>query len=479
MAALVPVLLAGGVGSRLWPTSREIYPKQLLNLTDDDSLLQHAARRALDVAPADRVITVTTEAHYFPVLDQLRAVDERLGRHVIVEPMGRNTAAAVGIAALYAEGRFDSPILWAAPTDHVIRRPEGLPAALARAAEAAARGRLVTFGVAPDEPDSGLGYIRRGQPLEGVDGAYDVAEFVEKPAVARARRMLAGGDWLWNSGMFVFSAATLLGELERTAPDVHSALSVAVAQANPGEAPFRVPREAYGKVPSVAIDKAVMERSKAVAVIPVDLDWSDIGSWHRLWQVCDKDAKGNVSWGDVLMDGTRDSLVRADHRLVACSGVQDLVVVETADAVLVANRHAAADVRRIVERLARARRPEAVAHLAERRPWGSFEVLLEGARFKVKEITVNPGASLSLQMHHRRSEHWVVIEGTARVTCGEEVRHLGENESAYIPLGAKHRLENPGEAPLRIVEVQCGDYVGEDDIVRCEDRYDRHTDDAG
>ncbi|MFQ5959120.1 MAG: mannose-1-phosphate guanylyltransferase/mannose-6-phosphate isomerase [Alphaproteobacteria bacterium] len=473
MATLVPVLLAGGVGSRLWPTSREIYPKQLLNLTGNDSLLQQAARRALDVAPAGRVVTVTTESQYFLVLDQLRDLDERLGGHVVAEPMGRNTAAAVALAALYAEARFDSPVLWIAPADHVIRDAGAMTAPVARACEAAEQGKLVTFGITPGEPDPGLGYIRRGAPLEGVEGAYGVASFVEKPPREEAERLIAGGDCLWNSGMFVFAAATLLAEFARTAPDVLAAVRAAVTGAKADAAPFRVPAEAYGAVPELPFDTAVIERSDAVAVVPVDIGWSDVGSWHRLWEVCDKDADGNVAHGDALLEATRNTLVRASGRLVACAGVADLVVVETADAVLVADRRDAAGVKAIVERLKQAGRGEATAHLSERRPWGSFSVLLEGARFKIKEITVKPGAALSLQMHHRRAEHWVVVEGTARVTRGDEVSELHENESTFIPVATRHRLENPGKTPLRIVEVQCGDYLGEDDIVRFDDAYGR------
>ncbi|MFQ5784335.1 MAG: mannose-1-phosphate guanylyltransferase/mannose-6-phosphate isomerase [Alphaproteobacteria bacterium] len=473
MATLVPVLLAGGVGSRLWPTSREIYPKQLLDLTGDGSLLQQAARRALAATPAGQVVTVTTEGQYFLVLDQLRDVDEGLCRHVIAEPVGRNTAAAVALAAVYAAERFDHATLWIAPADHVIRDPKAMAAAVARARRAADDGRLVTFGITPDEPDPNFGYIRRGAALDGLDGAFAVESFIEKPARAEAERLLAAGDCLWNSGMFVFAAETLLAELERTAPEVIEGVRAALAGAKADDGPFRLPAETYGAVPALPIDKAVMERSGAVAVVPVEVGWSDVGSWQRLWEVSEKDAEGNAVQGDAMLENTRDTLVRADRRLVACAGVANLVVVETADAVLVADRRDAAGVKAIVERLKREDRAEAAAHLTERRPWGSFSVLLEGPRFKMKEITVRPGARLSLQMHHHRSEHWVVIAGTAKITCGEEERLLSENESSYIPIGVKHRLENPGVVPLHIVEVQCGAYVGEDDIVRFEDVYGR------
>ena len=473
MTTLVPVLLAGGVGSRLWPTSREIYPKQLLDLTGEGSLLELAARRALAVAPAGQVVTVTTEAQYFLVLDQLGDVDDGLADHVIAEPGGRNTAAAVALAALYAEARFDDPVLWVAPADHAIRHPERLADAVATARSAAERGMLVTFGIPPAGPDSGFGYVRAGEALEGVDGAQRVAGFVEKPPEAEAEALIAAGDCYWNSGMFVFKASAILDELGRAAPEVLDAVRAAMAGADIEASPYRVPAETYGKVPSVPIDKAVMERSDALAVIPLDIGWSDVGSWSRLWEISDKDADGNAARGDVLLENSRGSVVRADGRLVACAGIEDLVVVETADAVLVADRHDTDGVKAIVERLKAAGREEANAHLTERRPWGAFAVLLAGPRFKIKELTVNPGARLSLQMHHHRSEHWVVIEGTARITCDDDERLLSENESTYIPIGARHRLENPGKVPLKIVEVQCGAYLGEDDITRFDDAYGR------
>ena len=473
MTTLVPVLLAGGVGSRLWPTSREIYPKQLLDLTGEETLLQQAARRALAVAPPERVVTVTTEAHYFAVLDQLGDVDDGLGRHIIAEPSGRNTAAAVVLAALYAEANFEAPLLWVVAADHVIKDTGPLSAAVDQASVAAVNGKLVTFGIAPSYADPGLGYIRRGEPLEGVDGVYAVSHFVEKPSRDEAERLIAGGDCYWNACMFVFSTTAILAEFERTAPDVIDAVRVAADGADMNAIPYRVPSELYEAVPSHPIDTAVIEKSAAVAVIPVDIGWSDVGSWHRLWEISDKDADGNATRGDVLLENTRDSVVRADGRLVACAGVGDLVVIETADAVLVADRHDTAGIKAIVERLKAAGRDEATAHLTERRPWGAFAVLLAGPRFKIKELTVNPGARLSLQMHHHRSEHWVVIEGTARITCDDDERLLSENESTYIPIGARHRLENPGKVPLKIVEVQCGAYLGEDDITRFDDAYGR------
>jgi mannose-1-phosphate guanylyltransferase/mannose-6-phosphate isomerase len=473
MTNLIPVLLAGGVGTRLWPTSREAYPKQLLSLAGDESLLQQAARRALATAPAGQIITVTTEAHYFAVLDQLGDIDPDLCRHIIAEPAGRNTAAAIALAALYAEAHFTDPVLWAAAADHSIDDIDALAGAVALAASAAAEGRLVTFGMAPANPDPTLGYIKRGPTLDGLDGAFAVDRFVEKPPQAEAERLIADGDCYWNSGMFVFAAATLRAAFEAHSPDVLNAVRTAMAGADMDATPYRVPLIKYNEVPSQPIDKAVMEKSDRVAVVPLDIAWSDVGSWDRLWEVLDKDDHGNAAHGDVMFEDSHNSLVRADRRLVACAGIEDLVVVETADAVMVADRHDTSGIKALVERLKAAGRSEATAHLDDRRPWGAFSVLMEGPRFKIKEITVKPGARLSLQMHHHRSEHWVVIEGTARVTCNDEERLLAENESTYIPIGATHRLENPGKVTLRIVEVQCGSYVGEDDIVRLEDSYGR------
>jgi len=472
-AMMVPILLAGGVGTRLWPLSRDSYPKQLLDLAGDRTLLQQAAARALRAAPADRVITVTTTTHRFQVLDQLGDLDPGLARHVLAEPSGRNTAAAAALGALHAVRAFGrDAILWLAAADAYIEDVDALMDALAIARRAAEAGRLVTFGMTPRGPDPTLGYIRRGAPLAGVPGAFAIARFVEKPPRADAEHLIAAGGAYWNSGMFVFAAGAFLDECARTAPDVLDAVKRAMGGAA-GDRPPAIDAAAYAAVPSQPIDKAVMERSSLGAVVPCAIGWSDVGDWHRLWEVSAKDAAGNATHGDVVVENSRDTIARADHRLVALAGVRDVVVVETADAVLVADRRDSAGVKAMVDRLKALGRPEATAHLNERRPWGSFAVLLEGPRFKIKEITVRPGARLSLQMHHKRSEHWVVIEGTAKVTSGEEVVTLVADQSTYIPQGTKHRLENPGPGMLRIVEVQTGSYVGEDDIVRFEDSYGR------
>ncbi|MEX2650777.1 MAG: mannose-1-phosphate guanylyltransferase/mannose-6-phosphate isomerase [Alphaproteobacteria bacterium] len=471
---IVPLLLAGGVGVRLWPASRDTYPKQLLNIGGDRSLLQSAALRALAHAPAERIVTVTTETQYFLVADQLGELDPGFARHVIAEPEGRNTAAAVALGALYAERTFGpDAILWVAAADHVIGDEPALDRAVETACRAARQGFLVTFGITPESPDPEFGYIKGGAPIGGVDGALAITRFIEKPPREEAERLIAGGQAWWNSGMFVFSARRILEEFDASAPEVMAPVRKAFAAAKAEASPLRVAREAYAAVPALPVDKAVMERSRRAAVVPCDPRWSDVGNWDRLWRVSAKDAAGNVVQGDGILEGTRDSLVRADGRLVALAGVADIVVVETADAVLVADRRDSAGVKALVDRLKAAKRPEATAHLHERRPWGSFAVLLEGGRYKIKEIVVKPGGRLSLQMHHHRSEHWVVIDGTARVTRDDEVATLAANESTYIGQGVRHRLENPGATPLRIVEVQCGSYVGEDDIVRFEDSYGR------
>ena len=471
MTEIVAALLAGGLGTRLWPLSREIYPKQLMALAGEESLLQQAARRALGVAPANRVLTVTTEAHFLPVRDQLVDVDGDLAAGIVLEPSGRNTAAAVAIAALQACEIATDPVLFVAPADHAVRAPEVIADAVRLAARAG--DRLVTFGIAPDRPETGYGYIERGAALDSPAGVFAASRFIEKPDAKRAAALIAGGNVLWNSGMFVFRARLLLDELAAHAPDIHAAATAAFAARHESLGALRFPAEAYEAIPAAPIDKAVMERSAKVAVIPLDPGWSDVGSWRKLWQASERDGDDNALSGDVIASASRGCLLRSESRLLACAGLADMVVCETTDAVLVARLDDDDAIRVLVERLRADGRQEAVRHLAEQRPWGSFRVLLDGAGFKIKEITVKPGARLSLQSHRRRSEHWVVLEGTAKVTCDERVLTVEHNHSTFIPVGARHRLENPGETVLRIVEVQCGDYLGEDDIIRYEDAYGR------
>jgi len=471
MTNIVPVLMAGGLGTRLWPLSREIYPKQLMNLAGDGSLLQQAARRALDCATAGDVITVTTEAHYLPVRDQLAEVDAALADNILLEPEGRNTAAAIAVAALRAAADGSDPTLFVAPADHVLRDTKALADAVRLAARA--EEHLCTFGITPDRAETGFGYIEVGAALDGLDGMFGVARFIEKPDAERAEQLISAGGVLWNSGMFVFRASRILDELACHAPDIEQAARAAYAAHRDDAGAVRFSPDLYASIPKAPIDTAVMERSDKVAVAPIDPGWSDVGSWLKLWQVSDHDDAGNVTMGDVVTADSRNCMMRGDARLIACAGLDNVAVIETADAVLVADMTNEAAIKTVIDGLRTAGREEAVRHLEETRPWGSFRVLLAGDRFKIKEIVVNPGARLSLQSHVHRSEHWVVLAGTARVTCDDWTRDVPPNESTYIQVGAKHRLENPGKIPVRIVEVQVGDYVGEDDITRYDDVYGR------
>jgi len=472
---LVPVILAGGSGTRLWPVSRDTMPKQLAKLVGDQSLLERTARRLIARARPEQLITVGAKAQDFLVRRELEAIDPGLARHRLLEPLGRNTAAAIALAALYAQARIDGDaVLWICPSDHLMQRPDALHRALDLALPVAEAGELVTFGIAPTRPETGYGYIRVADPLAAHPAALRVARFVEKPARPAAEAMLAEGGCYWNSGMFLFRAARILDELGTHAPAILAGVEHAFAAL--AEAPggvFEVPLERYQAVPAAPIDKAVMERAQRIAVVPCDPGWSDLGSWQALWEQLPKDAAGNAVRGDVLLDATENCLVQAERRLVACSGVRDLAVVATDDAILVAARDRSDAPRALVALLKDAGRAEAVAHSAEQRPWGSFQVLHEGPGFKVKEIVVAPGGRLSLQSHKHRAEHWVVVAGTAKVTVDEQILLLEPNQSVHIPLGARHRMENPGEVAMHLIEVQCGSYLGEDDIVRYEDVYGR------
>ena len=466
---LVPVILSGGAGTRLWPLSRELYPKQLLPLLGPRTMLQDTVLRLASLETAAPVV-VCNEEHRFLVAEQLRAIDCQPGA-IVLEPAGRNTAPAIALAAHAALAADEGDgLLLVLPADHVIRDVAAFRAAVEGAAAAARADHLVSFGVVPRSPETGYGYIRRGA-VEG--GAFRIAQFVEKPERERAVQFVASGDYYWNSGMFLFRARRYLEELDRYAPDIAAACRAAFAGAVRDLDFTRVDARSFEACRSDSIDYAVMEKTADAVVVPLDAGWSDVGSWSALREASDPDADGNVLRGDVLALDTRGSYVYSEDRLVATIGLVDCVVVETKDAVLVAPNDRVQDVKQLVARLKSEGRYEHSLHREVFRPWGSYDSIDSGERFQVKRLVVRPGGVLSLQMHHHRAEHWVVVSGTARITRGEETFLLEENQSTYIPIGVRHRIENPGRIPLHIIEVQSGAYLGEDDIVRFDDRYGR------
>lgn len=466
---LIPTILSGGVGSRLWPVSREGRPKQFLPLGGTLSMLQETTRRVAGLE-AGSPIVVCNDEHRFLVAEQLREIAVSPAA-LILEPEGRNTAPAIALAAIRALAIDADAILLVLPADHHIGNPEAFTQAVSAALPVAAEGRLVTFGVVPSRPETGYGYIRCGDTL--VEGVHSLAEFVEKPDAETAEHYVAAGNFLWNSGMFLFRADAYLNALKAQQAEMFNACTAAMADAATDMDFLRPEREAFLRCPSDSIDYAVMEHTDAGAVVALDCGWSDIGAWSALWEVGEPDADGNVLEGDVLALDTHNSYLRAETRLVTTTGVDNLVVVETADAVLVADRNKVQGVKDLVNALKASGRSEASLHQRVFRPWGSYESLVVADRFQVKRIVVNPGQKLSLQKHFHRAEHWIVVAGTAEVTRGEEVFNLAEDQSTYIPLGTVHRLANPGRIPLEIIEVQSGAYLGEDDIVRFEDVYGR------
>ncbi len=475
---LLPVVLSGGSGTRLWPISREKYPKQLLPLVGDLSMLQATVCRLDGIPDLLEPLVVCNEEHRFVVSEQVRLLGKQAT--VILEPLGRNTAPALTLAALWARRGGSDPVLIVMPADHVIAQGEAFRNSVMRAVRLAGQGRAVTFGVTPDCPETGYGYIQQGLPLDEGSGAFQLARFVEKPDRATAQAYLDSGDYLWNSGIFVMRTSTWLAALAVCRPDVLAACQAALADASEDGDFVRLDRAAFEKCPSDSIDYAVMERLSAgqaglpeSAVIQLTAGWSDVGAWDALWKVLPKCESGNATRGDVMLEDCRNTLVVSESRLVACVGLSNLVVVETDDAVLVAHHDATQDVKKIVDRLKADKRSVAQWHRKVYRPWGWYDGVDAGERFQVKRIGVKPGAALSLQMHHHRAEHWIVVSGTAKVTRGEEVFLVGENQSTYIPLGVRHRLENPGMVTLEMIEVQSGSYLGEDDIVRFEDSYGR------
>jgi mannose-1-phosphate guanylyltransferase/mannose-6-phosphate isomerase len=462
---ICPIILSGGSGTRLWPFSREHHPKQLLSLTGGRTMLQETAGRVQGLPGIQPPIVVCNEEYRFLIAEQLRELGQKAAE-IILEPMGRNTAPALTLAALSAARDGEDPLMLVMPADHVIQDQSAFHVAVNQAAGLALDGHLATFGIIPTRPETGYGYIQRG------DG-FKVAAFVEKPNVATAQRYVASGEYLWNSGIFMMRASVWLAELTRFAQDIHDASREAHSKGAKDTDFFRVHTSSFNNCRAESIDYAVMEKTDRAVVIPLSAGWSDVGAWSALWDVCPSDKDGNVCQGDVLAHDTKNSLLLAQSRLLATVGVENLVIVETPDAILVAHKDRAQDVKEIVAQLKQAKRNEHKVHRKVHRPWGCYEGVDAGARFQVKRITVSPGASLSLQMHHHRAEHWVVVKGTARITRGDEVFLLSENQSTYIPLGTKHRLENPGAIPLEMIEVQSGAYLGEDDIVRFEDKYNR------
>ena len=470
MSRLQPVLLSGGSGTRLWPLSREAYPKQFLALAGDDTMLQATWSRVAGIADLPPIV-VANEEHRFLVAEQLRQIGAPTPA-IILEPVGRNTAPAIAAAALQAMGDHGDPLLLVLPSDHVVRDADAFRAAVRAAMPAAENGALVTFGIVPTSPETGFGYIQADDSNGVVDGVRRVARFVEKPDAATARDYLSTGGYYWNSGMFLFRASRYLQELQRHRPDILAATRKACDAARRDGDFIRLDRDAFAGCPADSIDYAVMEKTDAAMVLPVDIGWSDLGSWAALWDVATRDADGNATLGDVIAIDSRNSYVHA-RRLVALVGVDDLVVVETDDAVLVARKDRVQQVKEVVTRLKNDQRSQAALHREVHRPWGSYDSVDVGARFQVKRIKVKPGAQLSLQSHTKRAEHWIVVSGTARVTRDNDVFELHANQSTYIPIGAKHRLENPGAQMLELIEVQSGDYLGEDDIVRYDDVYGR------
>lgn len=468
---ILPVIFSGGAGTRLWPMSRASHPKQLQPLLGQESLLQQTAMRLPTGGEVLPPVIICNVEQRFLVAEQLREIGITPSL-IVLEPVGRSTAPALAIPAIWGKD-MDDLILVAMPSDHSITDTKAFQASVRAAAEAALTGKLMTLGIAPTKPHTGFGYIEKGEPLGAEGRAFHVTSFREKPDEETAKNYLASGQYLWNAGVFIFRANHFMDELDRLQPKMSEACREAYARGRKDLDFFVLDADAFARSPSLSIDYAVLEKSSEVGVVPASFDWSDVGGWEALWDIGAKTPDGNVCLGDVVTIDVKDSYLRSDGRLIAVLGLKDIVVVETPDALLVAQKSRVEEVKDIVAKLNKANRTESQTHQRVWRPWGFYEQLDEGERFQVKRIMVKPGAKLSLQMHHHRAEHWIVVSGTARVTCGDSVKLLAPNESTYIPLGEKHQLENPGMKPLHLIEVQSGDYLGEDDIVRLKDDYGR------
>ncbi|MBE1275000.1 mannose-1-phosphate guanylyltransferase/mannose-6-phosphate isomerase [Enterovibrio baiacu] len=462
---LLPVIMAGGSGSRLWPLSRTLYPKQFLSLAKNTTMLQETVSRLADIEHKEPLF-ICNEEHRFIVAEQLRKAGVYSGG-IILEPMGKNTAPAIALSALKAVEMGEDPILLVLAADHVIQDENTFISAINTALPSAENGKLVTFGIIPSHPETGYGYIRRGGEI--CCDTYSVDTFVEKPELETARYYCESGNYYWNSGMFLFKASKYISELEKHSPEILKVCSKAISECEKDLDFFRISPDIFSSCPSDSIDYAVMEKTQDAAVVPMNAKWSDVGSWSSLWDVSDKDLLGNVQRGDVLTEGTTNSYIYSQNKLVATVGIDNLVVVETKDAVLVANKDSVQDVKSIVNKLAEAGRYEHLQHREVYRPWGTHDAIADGERYHVKEIYVKPGEKTALQMHYHRSEHWIVVSGTAKVRVGDRSFILSENQSTYIPLGTPHQLENPGLIPLRLIEVRSGGYLEEDDVVRLED----------
>ncbi|MFT4940224.1 MAG: mannose-1-phosphate guanylyltransferase [Paraglaciecola sp.] len=467
-----PVILAGGTGSRLWPKSRTALPKQFLSLTSELTMIQETVVR-LEGIDSDSPIFICNEAHRFLIAEQLRQEDIQHGG-ILLEPIGRNTAPAIALAALHASLHGEDPVLLVLAADHLINDKSAFHKAISEAEKLAEQGKLVTFGIVPNSAHIGYGYIRSGHLVSATSSGFDVAQFVEKPNFATAQKYVESGDYYWNSGMFMFKASRYLQELEKFAPEILAICKKAISTVEADLEFVRIDANLFATCPDDSIDYAVMEKTDAAVVVPLDAGWSDVGSWLSLWETDkNKDANNNVVIGDVILNDVSNSYINSEQRLISVVGLDNVVVVETKDSVLVAHKDKVQNIKKVVNQLIAEKRPEFEFHREVFRPWGSYDSIDSGERFQVKRITVKPGEKLSVQMHHHRAEHWIVVSGTAKVTNGKETLLLSENQSTYIPVGVVHALENPGKIPLELIEVQSGTYLGEDDIVRFSDRYGR------